>query len=180
MAYIHISGRSGGRIGQPQRPYAQRHVPLQLSAPQAPVVAIDAAVVIPEDAGVDAVGAPYGVLLRREGPLRPFGNGHTQAELAATILGREYQVVAAVFLHHIAVPHLLLHPGHLLLVEDNTVVGGMPLLNVVKREHVVVAHLEVPAVIVKDIVALAVVAGVYIQSVVKHMAGRVGHIVAGE
>jgi hypothetical protein len=66
------------------------------------------------------------------------------------------------------------------LVEDNAMVGNRTVLDIFEREDVVVTHLEVAAIIVEDIVALAVVAGVDVQLIVKHMSRRVGHIVTGE
>ena len=120
------------------------------------------------------------MLLRDERTLRFVGNGHTEVELAVVVLGREDEVILAVFLNNVAVPHLFLYPCHLILVENDAVVGNFAGLNIVERQHMIVAHLEVAAVIVEHVLALTVMTGVDVQAVVKHVGCRVGHIVAGE
>ena len=66
------------------------------------------------------------------------------------------------------------------MVEDNAMIGDGTCLDIVERQHVVVAHLEVSAVVVEHVVALAVVRGIDVELAVKHFGRRVGHIIAGE
>ena len=120
------------------------------------------------------------MLLRDERAFWTVGDGHAEVELTVIVLGREDEIVLAVLLHDIAVPHLALHPGHLVLVEDDAVVGHGAVLKVIEGEHVVVAHLEVAAVVVEYVLTLAVVARINVELAVKHVGCGVSHIVTGE
>jgi hypothetical protein len=180
VTYINVSSGSRHGVGLLDGSYTQGNMPLQLTAPQTSVVAEDTAVIVLENARVDAVGTTDGIFLWNEWAFWLVGNGYTQVEFSIIILGREDEIVFAILFYYVAVPHLLLHPRHLVLVEDNAMVGNRTVLDIFEREDVVVTHLEVAAIIVEDIVALAVVAGVDVQLIVKHMSRRVGHIVTGE
>ena len=120
------------------------------------------------------------MLLGHEGAFRTVGNGHAEVEHAVIVLGREDEVVFAILLHHVTVPELLLSPGHLVLVEDDAMIGGGVGLHIVEGEHVVVTHLEVSAVVVEGSARLAVVRWVDVKTSVKHVGRRVGHVVLGE
>ena len=85
------------------------------------------------------------------------------------VLGREDEVVLAVLLYTVVVPHLFLCPFHLLYIEDDTMVCDIALFQVFERQHMVVFHLEVSSVIVEGMSSLTVVAGVDIQLAVKHI-----------
>ena len=93
-------------------------------------------------------------------------------------LGREDEVVLAVLLNDIVIPHLLLGPLHVLHVENHTVVGSVIVLNIVPRQHVVVLHLEVATVIVETFAGIPVMTGVDIQASVEHIGRGVCHIIA--
>ena len=180
MAEVDISCRSRVGVGLHDRIHTQGHMPLKLAAPQTTIVAVDGAVVVLEHTRVDAIGAADGVLLWDERAFGLVGDGHAKMEFAVIVLRREDEIVLAVLLYDIAIPHLLLHPGHLVLVEDDAMIGDGTSLDVVERQHVVVAHLEVAAVVVEHVVALAVVGGIDVELAVKHFGRRVGHIIAGE
>jgi len=163
-----VAGRA--QINAFLRQLARRLVPLELTAPETAEVAVDLSVVVLEDTGVDAERAADGVFLRDEGALGALGDGHAQVEDAVVVLGREDEVVAAVLLHDIAVPHLLLGPRHLIHVEHDAVVGDRGCQGVaLQGENMVVAHLEVAAVIVEGSTGLDVVRGVDVQTVVEDM-----------
>ena len=163
-----VAGRA--QVNAFLRQLARRLVPLELTAPETAEVAVDLPVVVLEDTGVDAEGAADGVLLRDEGALGALGDGHAQVENAIVVLGREDEVVAAVLLHDIAVPHLLLGPRNLVHVEHNAVVGDRGCQGVsLQGENMVVAHLEMAAVIVEGSTGLDVVRGVDVQTVVEDM-----------
>ena len=103
---------------------------------------------------------------------RTFGlvsNGNTEVEHAIIVLGREYQVVLAVFLYDIVIPHLFLSPCHILDIENHAMVGSLVVLHIIEREYVVVLHLEVTAIVVEGMTCLTVVGGVNIQFTVKHV-----------
>ena len=118
------------------------------------------------------------MFLGDEWPFGTLAGGYAQVEDTVVVLSREYEVVAAVLLHHIVVPHLLLSPGHLVHIEDDTVIGDFGFEGITrKRKHVVVAHLEVSAVVVEGCSRLDVVRGVDVEAVAKHVDRRVGHIV---
>ena len=156
------------------------HIPLQLSTPQSTIVAIHLSIVVLEHTGIDAVGTTDGMLLSNERTLGTVGNSHAEMEHAIIVLGREDEVVLAVLLDDIAVPHLLLGPFHILHIENHTVVGGIAVLHIIERQHMVVLHLEVATVIVEGCTCLPVVRGVDVELAVKHMGRRIGHIVTGK
>ena len=145
-------------------------IPLQLSAPDTTEVDIDSTIVVLEDTRVDAVGLADRVGLRDERTFGSVGDGHTQAEDTIVVLCRKDQMVLAVDLHDIVIPHLLLRPGHVLDVEDLSAVGDVGFHRVaVDAQHVVVLHLEVTTVVVEGRTAVPVVGRVDIDLVVKHM-----------
>ena len=158
----------------------QRAPPLQLSAPETAEETVDLTIVVLEDAGVDGERAADGLILRYERAFGLVGHGHAEVEHAVVTLGREDEVVLAVLLDDVVVPHLLLGPLHLINVEDDAVIGSLVVLDVIPRKHVVVAHLEVTAVVVETLAGVPVVAGVDVQASVKHIGRGVGHIVIGE
>ena len=152
-------------------------MPLQLATPQTAVVAVNLSVVVLECAGVDAHGTADGLRLGLEGAFRTVGHRHTEVETAVVVLGGEDEVVLAVFLHHIAVPQLFLRPGHILHVENHTMVGGFALLDVVEGEYMVVLHLEMATVVVETFAAVPVVRGINVQAAVEHLGSGVCHII---
>ena len=144
-------------------------IPLQLSSPESTEVAVYLAVVILEHTRVDGERATHGLLLGDERTFRTVGNSYTQVEHTIIVLGREDEVVLAVLLYTVVVPHLFLCPFHLLYIEDDTMVCDIALFQVFERQHMVVFHLEVSSVIVEGMSSLTVVAGVDIQLAVKHI-----------
>ena len=162
------------------KPLRERLSPLELSAPESAEVAVDATVVVFEDAGVDGERAAYGLVLWYERALRTVGHGHAEAEDAVVAFGGEDEIVLAVLLDDIIVPHLFLGPFHLVDVEDDTVVGRLVLLDIAERQDMVVAHLKVSAVVVEALAGVPVVAGVDIEAAVEHVGRGVGHIVVRE
>ena len=156
------------------------NIPLQLSSPQSAIVAVDLPIIVLEHTGVDAVSTTNGVLLRNERTLRTVSDGYSEVEHAVVILSREDEVVLAVFLNNIAIPHLLLCPRHILNVEDYSVVGDLAFHHVVHREHVIVFHLEMTAIVIEGCASLLVVTGIYIDASVKHVGCRISHIIARE
>ena len=108
-------------------------IPLQLSAPETTEVGVDLSVVVLEHAGVDGERAADGVLLGNERALRTVGNGYAEVEYAIVVLGREDEVVLAILFDDVIVPHLLLGPCHILHVEDDAVVGGFAVFNIIPR-----------------------------------------------
>jgi len=123
-------------------------IPLQLSAPDATEVTVHLAIVILEDAGVDAVRATDGVWLWDKGAFGLFGNGNAEAEQSVVIFGRKDEIIATAFLS----------PGYLFDTEDYAMVGGGIPLYVIKRQDMVVLHLEVTAIVVEALTAVPVVA----------------------
>ena len=109
------------------------------------------------------------MLLRYEGAFRTVGNGHAEVEDAVVVLGREDEVVFAVLLDDVVVPHLLLGPCHILHVEDNAMISSFTVLNIIERQYVVVLHLEVSAIVVESGTSLPVVAGIDVELTVKHI-----------
>ena len=109
------------------------------------------------------------MLLRNERTLRTVGNGYAEVEYAIVVLSREDEVVLAILFDDVIVPHLLFGPCHILHVEDDAVIGGFAVFNIIPRQHVVVLHLEVTAIIVESSTSLPVVAGIDEQFAVKHI-----------
>ena len=155
-------------------------VPLQLTTPDATKIAVDLVVVVLEDAGVDAIGTNDGCGLRDEGTFGFVGHGHAKVEDTGVVLSGEDEIVLAVFLHHVIVPHLLLCPGHLIDIEDHAMVGDLTAHHVVHRQHVVVAHLEMATVVIETLAAVPVMAGIDIHAAVEHIGRGVGHIILRE
>ena len=158
----------------------ERIPPLELTTPESAEIDVDFSVIVLEGAGVDRERTADGLLHRLERAFGLVGHGHAQTEHAVVALCREDEIVLAVFLHDIVVPHLFLCPGHVFHVENHAVVGGIVVLHVVPRQHVVVFHLEVSAVVVEAFAGIPVVAGVDIEAVVEHVGRWVGHIVTWE
>ena len=111
----------------------KRTSPLQLSAPESSEVAIDLTVVVLEHTGVNGERATDGKFLGDERAFGLVGHGYAQTEHAAVLFGREDEVVLAVFLDDVVVPHLFLGPGHIFHVEDDTMVGNFAIFNIVPR-----------------------------------------------
>ena len=100
---------------------------------------------------------------------------------AIVVLCREDEVVAPVLLHYVVVPHLLLCPGHLIDIEYHTIVGDIGFEGIAREgQRMIVAHLEVSAIIIEGSPRFAVMRRVNIQAVIKHMDRRVGHIIGWE
>ena len=158
----------------------QRAPPLQLSAPESAEVAVDLSVVVLEHTGIDGERAANGMFLRNERTFGLVGNGYTEVEHAVVAFRGEDEIVLAVLLDDVVIPHLLLCPGHLVDIENHTMIGGLVVLDVVPRQHVVVAHLEMSAVVVETFAGIPVVAGIYIEPSVEHVGRRISHIIARE
>ena len=77
--------------------------------------------------------------------------------------------MSAVFLDTVVVPHLLLSPGHILHVENDTMIGDFTILNIIPRQYVVILHLEMSAIIVETLAGIPVVAGINEELAVKHI-----------
>ena len=147
----------------------RRLIPLQLAAPESAEIGVYLTIVVLEHAGVDRERAADGLFLRNEGTLGTVADGDAQMEHSVIVLGGENEVVLAVFLDDVVVPHLLLGPGHLVDIENDTMVGDVAILQVVEREDMVVSHLEVATIVVEGMTCLAVVTGIDIQLAVKHV-----------
>ena len=155
-------------------------VPLQLSAPQATEVAIDLSVIVLEDTRVDTERTADGMGLWNEGAFGSVGYSHTEVEHTVGVFGGEDEVVFAILLHYIIVPHLTLGPRYLLYIEYHAVVCHFAILHVGQREYVVVFHLEMASVVIESLTAVTVVAGEDVKAVAKHIGRRVSHIVTRE
>ena len=59
-------------------------------------------------------------------------------------------------------------------------VGGIVVFDISPRQHVVVFHLEVATVVVEALAGIPVVAGIDIQTAVKHIGCGISHIVTRE
>ena len=118
------------------------------------------------------------MLLRNKRTFGTLGNGNAQMEDTAKVLCREDEVIAAVLLNDIVVPHLLLSPRHLVHVENQAVVCDVGFERIARKgQHMVVAHLEMSAVVVEGSTCLDVMRRVDKESFTKDMDRRVGHIV---
>ena len=109
----------------------QRAAPLQLSTPESTEVAVNLSIVILEHTRVNGERATNRELLRNE---RTFGlvcHSNAKTEHTTVFLGREDEIVLAVLLNDIVVPHLLLSPWYVLNIKDNTVVGDFAIFNIV-------------------------------------------------
>ena len=157
-----------------------RMPPLQLTTPKTAEEAVDLTVVVLKYTGIDGERATDGSLLRNERALRLVGNGHTEVEHTVIALSGEDEVVLAILLDDVVVPHLLLCPLHLVDIKNHTVVGSFVVLNIIPRQHVIVAHLEVSAIIVEALASIPVMAGVDVQASVEHVGRWVSHIVTRE
>ena len=155
-------------------------VVLKLSAPDAPEAAIDGGVVVFEEAGVDAVGAADGVGLRDEGPFGAVADGDAEAEDVGIVFGAEDEVVASVMFYYVVIPELARCPGDVVEVEDASEVGGFATGGVVEAEAVVVAHVEVVAVVVLAYMGVDVVGRVDVYGVCKDVGRGVCHVVGRE
>ena len=69
---------------------------MQLTAPKAAEVAVDLAVVVLEDARVDAEGTTDGVFLGNERPFGTLAGGYAQVKDTVVVLSREDEVVTAI------------------------------------------------------------------------------------
>ena len=58
-------------------------------------------------------------------------------------------------------------------------VGHLAFHYIVEREHMIVFHLEMTAVVIKGSATVPVVRGVNVKPPVKHPCGRIGHVVVG-
>ena len=101
-------------------------------------------------------------------------------EHAIIILGREDEIVLAILLYYIVVPHLLLSPWHILYIENHTMIGYFTFHHIVHRENMIVFHLEVTAIIVEAFAAVPVMRWVNIQATVKHIGRWICHIILRE
>ena len=109
----------------------QRTAPLQLSTPESTEVAVYLSIVVLKHTRVDGERATDREFLRNE---RTFGlvcHSNAKTEHTTVFLCREDEIVLAVLLNDIVVPHLLLSPWHVLNIEDNTVVGNFAIFNIV-------------------------------------------------
>ena len=95
--------------------------------------------------------------MRNERSLGLVCHGDSEVKYAGVVLGGEDEVVFAVFLHDVVVPHLLFCPGHLVDIEDDTVVGHLAFHDILHGKYVIVAHLEMTAVVVETLAAVPVV-----------------------
>ena len=144
-------------------------IPLQLAAPDTTKVGVNLAVIVLEDAGVNGVGTTDRVGQRLEWAFGSIGYSHAQAHATIIVLAAEHQVILAVQLHDIAVPQLFLTPGNVFHAKYLAMVGYLAVHYVIERQHVVVFHLEMSAVIVETLTAIPVVGRIDVETVTKYM-----------
>ena len=189
VAHLHHEAGEGGYIGRCKElgllvgsrteVYAFLHkllrslIPLELTAPETAEVAIDLAVIVLEHAGVDRERTTDGVLLRNKRTLGPVGDGYTKMEYTVIVLSREDQVVLAVFLDDIIVPHQLLGPSDLIYIENLTIICHLAVFHVFHGNHVIVLHLEVTAIIIEGSTSLPVMRRIDEQFSVKNIGRRI-------
>ena len=106
-------------------------VPLQLSTPKASEVSINLSIVILEHARVYREGTTNRHSLWCERSFRFVSYSYTQMEYAIIVFGRENQVVFAILLYAVVVPHLLFSPGHIFHVEYHTMIRYRTVFNIV-------------------------------------------------
>ena len=152
-------------------------VPLQLSTPEATEIHIDLTIVVLEHAGIDTHRTADGLCLRYERTFWLVGDGHTKVEHTVIVFGREDQIVLSVFLHDVIIPHLLLSPGHLFDIENDTMISNLTVLDIVQRKHMIVLHLEMSTVIVEGCASLPVMRRIDVEPAVKHIGRGVCHII---
>ena len=125
---------------------------------------------------IDAPHAVQGFGGWREGTDGAGGSGDADAETALRSQpGREEQVVASLMLHAVGSPHgvaFVVGPRHLLLVEDDTVVG--PVGEIGGGKDVVVGHGEPPLLGCHG--ADDVVGRIEIDTVAEDAGGRIGGV----
>ena len=95
------------------------------------------------------------------------------------VLHREIEVVPAALLCGVGRPHLTASPGDVLDVERDAVVGDLP-ADAIHREHVIVAHREVAAEIVRLHAGVDVVGRIDEDPAVEDVRRGVGGIDIGD
>ena len=124
------------------------HVVLQACHPHTHSCPIDirlAILGVDEHTGVDAIKAFDRSPHRLEWSFGIVGYCHSHAEalLVATGSCGEIEVVSPVLLHAVGSPHgvgVALHPWHLVLGDDNAVVG--PIGEIIRRKDMIILHRE--------------------------------------
>lgn len=159
-------------------------VALQLAAPEPAEVQVRVARVgVHEGRGVDAVAAGDGLGVRREGPGGGVADGDADAEDGRRVARREEQVVPPVLEGRVGRPELLRRPRHVLGAQHHAVVGHGALavrrVQRRRREHVVVGHVVLVAVVVELDVRLAVVRGVDVHAALEDVGGGVRRVEVG-
>ena len=109
------------------------------------------------------------MLLGNERALRLIGDSHTKMEHTVVVLGRENEVILAIFLDDIIVPHLFLGPLHLIHMKNHAVIGNLTIFNILHRNDMIVFHLEMTAIIVEGSTCLPVMRGIYIEFAIKYI-----------
>ena len=104
---------------------------------------------------------------------------HADAEDVLLVLHRKVEVVPAALLRGVGRPHLPARPGHVLDVERDAVVGDLA-ADAVHREHVVVAHREVAAEIVRLHAGVDVVGRIDEEAAVEDVRRGVGGVDIGD
>ena len=152
-----------------------RRPTLQLAAPDAAKVHVALTVRVLEDRGVDAVGAldRFGLCLERTGRL--VGNCGANPEDVLLVLHGKIQVVLPALLGRVRRPHLPACPRHILDIERDAVIGDRT-TDRVHREHMVVAHGEVAAEIIRRNAGVDVVRGVDVDLAVEDVGRRIGGV----
>ena len=143
--------------------------PLKLSAPESTEVAVNLTIVILEHTRVDRERTTNRLIHGLEWTFGLVGYGNTETEYAIISLSREDEIVLAIFLNNIIIPHLLLSPCHILHVENYSVIGSLIILYIVERQYMVVFHLEVTTIIVEGSTSFPVVRGIDIETTVKYV-----------
>ena len=113
--------------------YAIVAVPLKLSAPKSAKIAINLSVIVFEYRWVDTERAADGLWFRHKRSFGTISHCHTKMEHAIIIFCREYQIVFAILLYPVVVPHLLLCPCHLLYIEHYAMVSSLIVFHIVER-----------------------------------------------
>jgi hypothetical protein len=109
----------------------QRMPPLELSTPETSEVTIYLSVVILKHTGIDRERTTNRLVHRLERTFGLVSHSNTQTEDTVKGFCREDQIVLTILLNTVIVPHLLLSPGHLLHIEDYTMISSLVVLYII-------------------------------------------------
>src|SRR5690606_2103433 len=135
-------------------------------------------IVITEYGRVDGIAAFDGLRLRGEWAGRVVAYRHTDLEAAVGTLGREVEVIFAIFGGRIRGPHLTLSPGHILHVQRYTAVLSRT-VRTVHPQYVVVLHAEVITVVIERDARINVVGWMEVEPATEAVRCRISGIDMG-